>query len=175
MVFTGKQEVGLVVYRLCREFWRETLLHLSKTYQFPTVPWKGLVDLGSWCPSCLLPINHQLQAVVQKNFWFPAHTHSSTTTCIYSHACSQKISYPIFKSGQLKAKAVSQSLSQFFVCSVRPRLHGTVECNLGSAHKVWFCFCSGDIAWNKRVASYMGLMCKSNILIVNVLSLVWCI
>lgn len=69
MVFTEENKVGKSCQSMVaqRGLSRKACLRTSKTSQFPTVPWEGLVNLGSWC-SCLLPINYHLQAAVLKNF-----------------------------------------------------------------------------------------------------------
>lgn len=162
-MFTGENkklaQAELAVHSLHRQPRREALLHVSKTSQFPTVPREGLVDLGSWCP-CLLSINHHLQAAVLKNFWFPAHTlphHAHAFTRLLTNTL-----IPVFKSGQLKAESVLQSWSQLCVhCEAQASWHSWVQ--LGFCTQSVVCFCSGDIAWNKRAASCIVLMWKPNI------------
>lgn len=98
-------------------------------------------QLGSWCLFLLL-INHQLQALVLKNFLFPAHTHTHTRSHhhVHTHPCIQTLFILLFS--KLGNEKQSRRVGPSSVSTVKPRLHGIVECNLGSAIKCsLFVFC----------------------------------
>lgn len=132
----------------------------SETSQFPTVPWEGLVDLGSWCP-CLLPINHQLQAAVLKNFWFPTHIHTLTYSphhhhhhahtliCLLTNTLLPPVFIFFFQERATKSRGSS-------VCAVRP---------MAQLSAIWVLHikCGLFLFWRHRLEQKKCLMCGTHV------------